>query len=103
MPLFFLLKKNRDEKCLLFLSKNIRQTIDCSSGIYLEVICLLGIVSHKHSLFIQWSKLKRIIISFQEFCFGASLVAQWLRLLPANAGDTGSSPGLGRSHMPRSN
>ena len=23
--------------------------------------------------------------------------------MPANAGDTGSSPGLGRSHMPRSN
>ena len=23
--------------------------------------------------------------------------------LPANEGDTGSSPGLGRSHMPRSN
>ena len=23
--------------------------------------------------------------------------------LPANAGDTGSSPGLGRSHMPRTN
>ena len=23
--------------------------------------------------------------------------------LPANAGDTGSSPGLGRSHMPLSN
>ena len=23
--------------------------------------------------------------------------------LPANAGDTGSSPGMGRSHMPRSN
>ena len=23
--------------------------------------------------------------------------------LPANAGDMGSSPGLGRSHMPRSN
>ena len=23
--------------------------------------------------------------------------------LPASAGDTGSSPGLGRSHMPRSN
>ena len=23
--------------------------------------------------------------------------------LPANAGDTGLSPGLGRSHMPRSN
>ena len=23
--------------------------------------------------------------------------------LPANAGDTGSSPGLGRSHMPQNN
>ena len=23
--------------------------------------------------------------------------------LPANAGDTGSNPGLGRSHMPRTN
>ena len=47
---------------------------------------------------------------------GASLVAQWLRILlpgfpggavvtnlPANAGDTGSSPGLGRAHMPWSN
>ena len=33
---------------------------------------------------------------------GASLVAQWLSL-PANAGDTGSSPALGGSHMPRSN
>ena len=32
----------------------------------------------------------------------ASLVAQWLSL-PANAGDAGSSPGLGRSHMPQSN
>ena len=26
-----------------------------------------------------------------------------VRNLPANAGDRGSSPGLGRSHMPRSN
>ena len=46
----------------------------------------------------------------------ASLVVQWLRIclpgfpgdavvenLPANAGDTGSGPGLGGSHMPRSN
>ena len=31
------------------------------------------------------------------------MVTQWLRNLPANTGDTGSSPGLGRSHMPRSN
>ena len=29
-------------------------------------------------------------------------MAQWLRSLPANAGDTGSSPGLGGSRVPRS-
>ena len=43
---------------------------------------------------------------FKAYCVkyrsGASLVAQWLSL-PANAGDTGSSPGLGGSHMPWSN
>ena len=32
-----------------------------------------------------------------------ALVAQWLKNLPASAGDMGSSPGPGRSHMPRSN
>ena len=32
----------------------------------------------------------------------ASLVAQWLRVCLPNAGDTGSSPDLGGSHMPRS-
>ena len=37
-------------------------------------------------------------VGFQGFPGGA--VAE---NLPANAGDTGSSPGLGRSHMPRSN
>ena len=34
---------------------------------------------------------------------GSSLVAQWFENLPADAGDMGSSCGLGRSHMPRSN
>ena len=29
----------------------------------------------------------------------ASMVAQWLKNPPANAGDLGSIPGLGRSHM----
>ena len=33
----------------------------------------------------------------------AFLVAQWLRILILKAGDTGSSPGPGRSHMPQSN
>ena len=57
-----------------------------------------------------------LLQTFKIFSLGTSLVAQWLRIhlpgfpggtvvenLPANAGDTGSSPGLGRSHMPRSN
>ena len=51
------------------------------------------------------------------FTFGSSPISEWLikvslegfpggavvENLPANAGDAGSSPGLGRSHMPRSN
>ena len=50
----------------------------------------------------------------EDNCEGvrASLVVQWLRTHlpkkkkknpPANAGDTGSSPGPGRSHMPQRN
>ena len=40
----------------------------------------------------------RIRISLRGFPGGAVV-----ENLPANAGDMGSSPGLGRSHMPRSN
>ena len=39
------------------------------------------------------------IISYQGGFPGGAVVEN----LPANAGDTDSSPGLGRSHMPRSN
>ena len=38
--------------------------------------------------------------------YGTSLVVQWLKILkhsPANAGDTGLIPGLGRFHMPQGN
>ena len=41
------------------------------------------------------SDIKRLLLGFP----GGAVVEN----LPANAGDTGSSPGLGRSHMPRSN
>ena len=34
---------------------------------------------------------------------GTSLVAQWIKNPPANAGDTGSIPGPGRFHMPQNN
>ena len=43
--------------------------------------------------------LKKINKMFREGFPGGAVVEN----LPANAGDTGSSPGLGRSHMPRSN
>ena len=43
-----------------------------------------------------WSFLKKLKI--EGFPAGAVV-----ENLPANAGDTGSSPGLGRSHMPQSN
>ena len=37
-------------------------------------------------------------------CRGAALVAQWLRIcLPTRRTQTGSIPGLGRYHVPRSN
>ena len=42
-----------------------------------------------------------MILKVKRWSIRASLVAQWLSP-PANAGDTGSSPGLGGSHMPRS-
>ena len=47
-----------------------------------------------HCLLSPWDKKK----NFWGFPGGAVV-----ENLPANAGDTGSSPGLGGSHMPRSN
>ena len=55
---------------------------------YLRII--LCISCHRHG-----TSLKRIPGGF----LGGAVVGS----LPANAGDTGSSPGLGGSHMPRSN
>ena len=50
----------------------------------------------KDQPFFQWSK---SILEIKEKGFpGGSVVKN----LPANAGDMGSSPGPGRSHMPRS-
>ena len=54
-----------------------------------------------HSLFLEQLHSEKIYIS-KENCrdFPGGTV---LKNPPANAGDTGSSPGLGRSHRPRSN
>ena len=40
---------------------------------------------------------------FKVACFRDFPGGTVVKNLPANAGDTGSSPGPGRSHMPRSN
>ena len=42
---------------------------------------------------------KKVLKNFGKGFPGGAVVEN----LPANAGDTGSSPGLGRSHMPWSN
>ena len=51
----------------------------------------------------KWREFVLGILALQEFLNvgfpGGAVVGS----LPANAGDTGSSPGMGRSHMPRSN
>ena len=47
---------------------------------------------------IEWDTCNRIKTIVEGFPGGAVV-----ENLPANAGHTGSSPGLGRSHMPRSN
>ena len=52
------------------------------------------------SRLLTWSSVIIIFIKSLAWGFpGGAMVEN----LPANAGDTGSSPGLGRSHMPRSN
>ena len=48
-----------------------------------------------HLILVRMAIIKKIYRGFP----GGAVVEN----LPANAGDTGSSPGLGKSHMPRSN
>ena len=43
------------------------------------------------------------MFSFSEIVFGGFPGDAVVKNPPANAGDTGSSPGPGRSHMPQSN
>ena len=47
--------------------------------------------------------LKRLLDPFKKNCSRGFPGGAVVENLPANAGDTGSSPGLGGSHMPRSN
>ena len=56
---------------------------------------LMKITMRYHLTHVRMSIIKKTTAGFP----GGAVVKN----LPANAGDTGSSPGLGRSHMPRSN
>ena len=56
-----------------------------------KVDCFLWVIN---------SGMRLLIIMSNYWGFPAGTVVE---NLPANAGDTGSNPGLGRSHMPRSN
>ena len=51
-------------------------------------------------MFVFSARAKNILIKYKEQGFPGGAV---VKNPPASAGDTGSSPGLGRSHMLRSN
>ena len=60
-----------------------------------------GLISKTHkNLIQQLNSKKKSNLKMGRRGFPGSTV---VKNLPASAGDTGSSPGLGRSHMPRSN
>ena len=50
-----------------------------------------------------WVLLFKIFDRIKRYRTGGFPGGAVVKNLPANAGDTGSSPGLGRSHMPPSN
>ena len=70
----------------------------------LFVKCLIAVVLHLGCIIVCFqipipdSTQDQLIKNLWGFPGGAVV-----KNLPANAGDMGSSPGLGRSHMPRSN
>ena len=48
----------------------------------------------------KWKEVLMTLFRMRDLDFPGGAV---VKNPPANAGDTGSSPGLGRSHMPRGN
>ena len=58
------------------------------------ILCFLNLSEYGVDILMLYAKCKHVV----GFPGGAAV-----ENLPANAGDTGSSPDLGRSHMPQSN
>ena len=56
-------------------------------------------IQQPHSWACMWKRQSSNSKRYMQGFPGGAVVGN----LPANAGDTGSCPGLGRSHMPRSN
>ena len=57
------------------------------------------LVIKKNEILTLWINLENMLNKRSQGFPGGTVVKN----LPSNAGDTGLSPGLGRSHMPRSN
>ena len=70
------------------------------------VVCLLSFLSYLYGFpgrdanFVHFRRIYFFLLSLKIQGFPGGTV---VKNPPANAGDTGSSPGLGRSHMPQSN
>ena len=87
--------KERTAKKLLQMTHATTTCATCDPGLVLgpEISFALKVIGTGASLMVQWLRIR--LLGFP----GGAVVKN----LPANAGDMGSSPGSGRSHMPRSN
>ena len=71
--------------------------------------CFIYLLNQEHSLLalplslLALASLLDYFFFFKKTPFQISMVVQWIRILPANAGDIGSILGPGKLHMPRSN
>ena len=81
------------------MNKTKRQPTDWEK-IFANNVTAKGLISRIYQQFIQLNIKKATQPKIGQKGFPGGAVVE---NLPANAGDTGSSPGLGRSHMPQTN